>query len=388
MPTVSVIIPNYNHARYLRRRIDSVLQQTYQDLEVILLDDGSTDNSREIIASYAGDPRARIELNETNSGTVFKQWNKGVSMAQGRYIWIAESDDYADPAFLAKTVTILEEQPEVTVAYCRSWCVGENDERLGYADSYLDRLDANHWASDFVVDGMEECRRFFALCDPIPNTSAVVFRKNIYEKTGRADERFRMCSDYKMWAAMAFEGKIAYVAEPLNYYRSHGENVRTSTQANALGAAELFYMILWVLNRVAPSGTLPEKDSIEQLLSVLPVHRNPSERIECARQSLAYIADWNLRNNSHLDHHEMYAYFMDWDFALVGKGFDISQPSRWQFFLHRCRFFAHYFRRSGWKPRMINLLRVLGAPVVGYRHRHFPEQVYARVLRMMGAANG
>src|SRR4030095_7296186 len=114
MPTVSVIIPNYNHARYLRKRIDSVLGQTYQDFEVVLLDDCSTDNSREILLSYAGDRRVTVEFNAENSGSVFKQWNKGVQMARGRYIWIAESDDYADVRLLARMVPILDEQPEVT----------------------------------------------------------------------------------------------------------------------------------------------------------------------------------------------------------------------------------------------------------------------------------
>ncbi len=167
MPTVSVIIPNYNHARYLRKRIDSVLGQTYQDFEVILLDDCSTDNSREILASYSGDRRVTVEFNMENSGSVFKQWNKGVRMARGRYIWIAESDDYADTGFLAQMVSILDGQREVTLAYCRSRTVGEDDQHFGFADSNFDRLDPNHWATDFIVDGLEECRRFFVLSSPV-----------------------------------------------------------------------------------------------------------------------------------------------------------------------------------------------------------------------------
>src|SRR5438874_4285236 len=111
MPTVSVIVPNYNHAPYLLRRIDSILAQTYRDFELILLDDCSTDDSREILTSYRDNPRVRIEFNAKNSGSVFKQWNKGVQLARGRYIWIAESDDYADPRSLARIVPILEEQP-------------------------------------------------------------------------------------------------------------------------------------------------------------------------------------------------------------------------------------------------------------------------------------
>ncbi|HVB58282.1 MAG TPA: glycosyltransferase family 2 protein, partial [Candidatus Acidoferrales bacterium] len=100
MPTVSVIVPNYNHARFLRKRIDSVLQQTFQDFELILLDDCSTDDSRSILSSYAGDPRIRIEFNDANSGSTFKQWNKGVRLARGKYVWIAESDDYAGEKLL------------------------------------------------------------------------------------------------------------------------------------------------------------------------------------------------------------------------------------------------------------------------------------------------
>jgi len=121
MPKVSVIVPNYNHAKYLRRRVESILAQTYQDFELILLDDCSTDGSREILREYAGDPRVRLDFNEKNSGTPFKQWNKGVGMARGKYVWIAESDDYAEPAFLERMTAMLEEHEDVAFAFCRSW---------------------------------------------------------------------------------------------------------------------------------------------------------------------------------------------------------------------------------------------------------------------------
>ncbi|RYE13814.1 MAG: glycosyltransferase family 2 protein, partial [Sphingobacteriaceae bacterium] len=100
-PKVSVIIPNYNHARYLPQRIESVIHQTFQDIEVILMDDCSLDTSRTIIAQYAAqDNRIRVILNEQNSGSTFKQWNKGIALAKGEYVWIAESDDYAELDFL------------------------------------------------------------------------------------------------------------------------------------------------------------------------------------------------------------------------------------------------------------------------------------------------
>src|SRR4029077_11316800 len=107
MPKVSVVVPTYNHSRFLRKRINSVLQQTFQDFEVILLDDCSTDDSRSILSSYTGDPRVRNEFNDVNSGSTFKQWNKGVRLARGEYVWISESDDYAAPRFLERLVAIL-----------------------------------------------------------------------------------------------------------------------------------------------------------------------------------------------------------------------------------------------------------------------------------------
>ena len=382
MPNASVIIPNYNHARYLRQRIESVLGQTYQDFEVILLDDCSTDHSREILASYENDPKVRVEFNAKNSGSVFKQWNKGVRMARGRYIWIAESDDYADPRFLARMVQILDKQADVTLAYCRSWNVGDNDQRLGFADSYLNYLDANHWAADFVVDGLEECRRFFVLSAPIPNASAVLFRKDVYDRIGWADEGLRLCGDYKVWAAMALEGKIAYLADPLNYYRSHLENVRTRTSA-ALSVAEYFHVMLSVVDRVAPRGSLTQRSAVKEILNRLPIELGPLERIQAAKQSLTYIADWNLHHNPYVPVKVMRTHFTNWEFSLLDNEFAISPPSRGRFFLYRWHFFQRHFSEMGWKQKLVNLGRMFAAPFIGYQHRHWPAQAYARAIRAL-----
>ena len=105
MPIVSVVIPNYNHAQYLRQRIDSILNQIYSDFELIIVDDCSTDNSKEIIESYRTNPKvSQIIFNESNSGTPFQQWETGVDLAKGEWIWIAESDDFAENDFLEKLI--------------------------------------------------------------------------------------------------------------------------------------------------------------------------------------------------------------------------------------------------------------------------------------------
>lgn len=259
MPKVSVVIPNYNHARFLRQRIDSVLQQTFQDFELILLDDCSTDDSRSIISSYAGDPRVRIEFNDANSGSTFKQWNKGVRLARGECVWIAESDDYADPHFLERLVAVLDADHEVVLAFCRSWRVSADDQLDGFADFYLACLNGCRWTTDYCVDGVEECRTYSVRDNPVPNASSVLFRKAVYDSVGGADETLRLCGDWKLWASMALTGKVAYVAEPLNYFRFHNDSARSKGDSSGLKVAESLQVISWILRRVTSTETVLTK---------------------------------------------------------------------------------------------------------------------------------
>ena len=97
---VSVILPNYNHAEFLPERLDSIYNQTYQNLEVIILDDCSTDESVSILNNYKNHPKtAHFVINKENTGSPFIQWEKGFKLVKGDVIWIAESDDYCDLNF-------------------------------------------------------------------------------------------------------------------------------------------------------------------------------------------------------------------------------------------------------------------------------------------------
>ena len=254
IPKVSAIIPNYNHARYLRQRIESVLGQTYQNFEVILLDDCSTDESQTILREYAGDPRVRMEFNEKNSGSTFKQWNKGVLLARGEYVWIAESDDYADPQLLETLVSRLDAEPSAVLCNCRSWRVSSDGEILGTLDSDLAGLDAHRWTADFLADGSEECRTYLVRGNTVLNASSVVFRKEVYERVGGADESLVYCGDWKLWASMALTGGgIAYIGQPLNFYRLHEVTVTSKSQRDGTDAFEFLQVVRWILGRVAPT---------------------------------------------------------------------------------------------------------------------------------------
>jgi glycosyltransferase involved in cell wall biosynthesis len=257
MPKVSVIVPNYNHARFLRQRIDTILAQTFQDFELILLDDCSTDDSRSILSSYSGNPRvSAIEFNEKNSGSTFKQWNKGVRLARGEYVWIAESDDYADPRLLETLVSRLDCDPAAVLAQCRTWRVSADGTVAGFQDGQRPGLGPDKWAKDFSVNGAEQCRKYLS-CFPVQNASSVVFRRDVYWQVGGADETLRQTGDWKTWVSMALTGgMILYAAEPLNYRRNHDQSVTEKNLRNlqsGVWVLEHLHITSWILERLTPA---------------------------------------------------------------------------------------------------------------------------------------
>ena len=252
MPKVSVIIPNYNHARFLEKRIQSVLNQTYQDFEVIYLDDASTDNSNEVFAKFAGDKRIQSVYNESNSGSPFKQWNLGISLAQGDYVWIAESDDYADKRLLAELVGRLDNNPTVGLAYCQSLIVDEYDSTKHTCNlDWIRSLSKERWQKDFINIGKNECQRYLIFGNTIPNASAILIRRSIYEKAGGVDETMRLCGDWMLWIKMLLLSDIAFVAEPLNYFRVHSGIVRHKAFINGVDVEESYQVLRHILGNLS-----------------------------------------------------------------------------------------------------------------------------------------
>jgi hypothetical protein len=250
MSTVSVIIPNYNHAPFLERRIRSVSGQTFQDTEIIFLDDASTDNSRQVFASLAGNNRIRTVFNEANSGSPFRQWNRGVEMAQGEYIWIAEADDFADCRFLERLVPLLDANPNVGLAYCQSWVIDETDRVVKRADEWAQFQDGRSWASDFINSGQDECARYLVRKCTIPNASAVLFRKSLYTQAGGADETMRWSADWLMWVRILLRSDVAFVAEPLNYFRKHSGSVSAAVGKSRAALVERLRVMEEILQHV------------------------------------------------------------------------------------------------------------------------------------------
>ena len=221
LPKVSVVVPNYNHAGHLRQRIQSVLQQTYPNFEVILLDDCSTDDSQLIINSYKDHPRvACIKFNETNSGSPFKQWQKGIELSTGEWIWLAESDDYADERFLQIMISALPNQHNVGLLYCDSNIVCNDivsDET--FATLKNKRFKTNRWSENYSNNGASEIENFLLPGGTINNTSAVLFNKKAFTEADPFDVVFKYIGDKYTFIKVLAKTDVIYVKESLNYYR-------------------------------------------------------------------------------------------------------------------------------------------------------------------------
>jgi hypothetical protein len=253
-PLVTVIVPNYNHARFLDRRLGGVLGQSFDDFELLFLDDASTDGSRAVFEAYRGDGRVRAIFNRRNSGGPFPQWNRGVRAARGRYVWIAESDDDAEPGLLEALIGPMLADDRVVLSYCESLLVDEQGHALMLGVDFLEEcfhlaergIDSGMLRSDFRSDGRALCLSHQRLFNLVPNASAVVFRRDAYLAAGAAPESLRLCGDWLTWGRMMLRGDVSYTARPLNRFRSHPATVRSESGRAGLNAFESAIASAWL----------------------------------------------------------------------------------------------------------------------------------------------
>jgi len=226
MPKVSVIVPNYNHAAYLKQRIDSILTQSYQDFELILLDDCSTDNSREILNNYEQHPKvSNIVLNDKNSGSTFKQWDKGIQLAVGEYIWIAESDDWAEANFLEEIMCEFEKRPNVGLIYTASKLI-DADGAITYQNLQLNELERTEYTGRNFISGK------LSSSNAIWNASMMMFRKSLFPNSTQRQSFINMkyCGDWFFYVLVAENTNVLEIKQTLNNFRVHNKNVSTGAE--------------------------------------------------------------------------------------------------------------------------------------------------------------
>ena len=230
-PLVSVIVPCYQHAEFLEQRMESVFRQTYDRVELILLDDGSTDGSQRILEKWAHRfADVKLCFNEKNSGCAFSQWIKGISMAKGSLIWIAESDDFCGDDFLEKLVPFFARE-SVMLAYAGCDFV-RGGSIVWTSEAYLSDIRELSFDRPFVVSADRFVRSGMGEKNLIPNVSSCVFRKTGPVRKELADSlcRMKLCGDWIFYLDLIRGGSVAYTPETRCGYRVHSAGTSLHVQ--------------------------------------------------------------------------------------------------------------------------------------------------------------
>src|SRR5574344_102502 len=225
-PLVSIIIPNYNHADDVEERIRNIFNQTYTNYEIIILDDRSTDNSIEIINKFRDNSHiSNIIINEENSGSPFKQWFKGISLAQGDLIWIAECDDSCEFCMLERLVdTYLKYN--CVYAFSRSMVIDSKGTK-----QYISQ---RHFKKDIHLSGDKFIRKFLCISNTVRNASSVIFSKNAALCINKEFMTYHESGDWIFWIEMARLGNVAVISSPLNLFRRYSETNTSIASKNGL----------------------------------------------------------------------------------------------------------------------------------------------------------
>lgn len=252
-PLISVIVPNYNHAKYLPQRLNSILQQTYQNIEVIILDDSSTDDSKTVIENYRDNKLvSHIIFNKTNSGSTFLQWDLGIKKAKGEFIWIAESDDFCELNFLEELVSRL--QKNTVLAYAQSFFVDDND-RIIYQSS-----------GDYIFEhenGEAYIKKHMLYKNALFNASMCIWKKSCYEFISPEFLKYKYCGDWIFWNELVMQGNVLISGKLHNFYRRHQETV----SANAVKAGEALKEELSAINYLSENISA-FKANLQQIILV------------------------------------------------------------------------------------------------------------------------
>lgn len=279
-PLISVIVPNFMHEKYLRGRLLSITQQTYQNIEIILLDDASSDNSEQLLRefSFTCEKVTKLEVNTVNSNLPIQQWIKGISFARGDFIWIAESDDEADPEFLSTMLRIFDNHPSVGITYCNSKVIDENSQVISQYDYTSPRYADNAlWAKDFFENGTDFVVNYMTHRNVIPNVSSVLFKSEAL-KENICSSSLKFCADWALYTKILRSCDIAYSSKPMNKFRKHIQTTRWHDKKSYSLELREKFTFLRALKRLLSSNELAQQN-IDTSLSFIFENRHKYKRI-------------------------------------------------------------------------------------------------------------
>lgn len=241
---ISVIVPNYNHSEFLHRRIDSILNQTCQDFELILLDDCSIDGSVEILRKYEQNEHVSyIVVNEKNGGSPFVQWQRGFDLAKGEYICVAESDDWWEPTILETLLKGMKDGVVLSVCYTNTIT---DEGKLIYKTDF----EVNETT---VFDGKDFIKKYLYGDTLLINSGMCMFRKEVLNNLTGDHKNFHSAGDWMFWIQVAMQGKVAVIPEYLNNFRRNPSTVSSHAEYTGVDIIEGNRICRYVTKVIKPT---------------------------------------------------------------------------------------------------------------------------------------
>jgi glycosyltransferase involved in cell wall biosynthesis len=291
MPRVSVVIPTFNCARYLGGALSSALSQTYGDYEIIVADDGSTDETRELVARFGDAVRYFYRTN----GGLSAARNLGLSHAGGEFIAYLDADDLWHPQRLEKQVDFLDAHEECGVVHSDVTIIDETDAVI------RDRLNLEtgreYPEGDCTLDLLRRCHI---------QVPTVLERRACIERVGIFDERLKSAQDYLHWIRIALAGMaFGYIAEPLAKYRRTASSL-SSNPRRVLEDYVLIFETLLAEGELGPRQgpealAIARRRLFEARRDLAHLDRLEGRRGSSLRHTLSLIRRWPLRSELYLD---------------------------------------------------------------------------------------
>jgi len=262
-PLVSVIVPNYNHARFLPERLASIRNQTFKDYELIVLDDASSDLSLSVIRAELADIPHQLIINKQNSGSPCSQWLKGIQQARGHYVWIAESDDSCSPDFLATMMDLINQGSNLV--YSKSLAIDSNSNPLPETPYWPSQHFPGQWQQSLRVPVRTFYQNYMLSTNCIPNASAVIFeRKSALACLDLAEllAGKLYTGDWIFWIHLLrhLGGTVSYSSAELSFFRHHHASTRSvsdSKSSDRRRIREYCQSVDWILAQKISPGRLP-----------------------------------------------------------------------------------------------------------------------------------
>jgi glycosyltransferase involved in cell wall biosynthesis len=241
-PDISVIFTSYNHIEFLEQAIEGLINQTYTNFELIIVDDCSTDGSQEILKKYNNDKRVKLHLLENNSGSYVNASNYGFAYASGEYVIFAQCDDFPEKNQLFELLKYARIHKDAAVVFSSSNLIDENNKLiLCDFDIRTEKFKKFHNTNSVIIS--KDMNEYLLNSCIIPNLSAALIKKSIFEEFNYFSNKYFVLADWDLWLKISTKYDFYYLRQPLNNFRQHSTTIRNSIKLKrqVVEVIDMFY---------------------------------------------------------------------------------------------------------------------------------------------------